>query len=200
MKVPDCMQVGEKATLRIPSTIRASPTLIFEVDLIEISGWRSARWSLDDKFLIQTAKMLKKDGKAKFKANLFKKAEKDYKDALGYAETVKNDSEKLKKLKAKILQNMSVCTNNTQNFYNSIQNCTRALELDDKAFGALYTRSLAFFNLKQWDEAMADVDAAIKLNPNNKILRAYHALVRHRWSKSTAGKTHNEKNGAPSKH
>ena len=98
---------------------------------------------MSDMELIQTATKLKEDGNAKFKAKLFKQAEGHYKDAIAHANTVKNDSEELKKLKIATLQNMSVCTNNTENYQDSVKNCTKAVELDDKAFKALYLRSVA---------------------------------------------------------
>ena len=47
-------------------------------------------------------------------------------------------------------------------------------------------RSVAYSKLQKWDEAMADVVAAIKLNPNDKNLRAHHAVVKDGRSKSTA--------------
>ena len=72
-------------------------------------------------------------------------------------------------------------------------------------------RSVAYSKLQKWDEAMADVVAAIKLNPNDKNLRAHHAVVKDGRSKSTASEkkafakffqdgVYNEKKGAPSKH
>ena len=45
---------------------------------------------------------------------------------------------------------------------------------------------MAFSKLQKWDEAMADVVAAIKLNPNDKNLRTHHAFVKDGRSKSTA--------------
>ena len=141
---------------------------------------------MSDVELIQTATKLKEDGNAKFKAKLFKQAEGHYKDAIAHANTVKNDSEELKKLKIATLQNMSVCTNNTENYQDSVKNCTKAVELDDKAFKALYLRSVAQSKLQKWEEAMADIIAAIKLAPNDKNLRAHHAVCKEGKAKSTA--------------
>ena len=57
-------------------------------------------------------------------------------------------------MKKTILQNMSVCTNNTNDFKTSITNCSKAIAIDDKAFKAYYLRSVAYSKLQQWDEAM----------------------------------------------
>ena len=109
---------------------------------------------MSDPELIQTAEKLKADGNAKFKTQNYKQAQGHYSDALSHAETVKNDSEELKTLKKTILQNMSVCTNNTNDFKTSITNCSKAIAIDDKAFKAYYLRSVAYSKLQQWDEAM----------------------------------------------
>jgi hypothetical protein len=39
---------------------------------------------------------------------------------------------------------MSICTNNTGDFKETIMNCTKALYIDDKAVKALFLRSVAF--------------------------------------------------------
>ena len=99
---------------------------------------------MSDAELIAAALRLKEDGNIKFKSQLYKQAEGHYRDAIAHAETVKNDTDELKKLKITTLQNMSVCTNNTGDFKESIMNCTKALYLDEKAVKALFLRSVAF--------------------------------------------------------
>ena len=95
------MRLGERATLKIasdyaygaagsPPKIPGGATLIFEVELLQISDRRPTRWQMGDVELIQTATKLKEDGNAKFKAKLFKQAEGHYKDAIAHANTVKN--------------------------------------------------------------------------------------------------------------
>lgn len=99
---------------------------------------------MSDAELIAAALRLKDDGNVKFKNQQFKQAEGHYRDAIAHAETVKNDTEELKKLKVTTLQNMSICTNNTGDFKETIMNCTKALYIDDKAVKALFLRSVAF--------------------------------------------------------
>ena len=73
---------------------------------------------------------------------------------------------------------MSVCTNNTGYFKGTIEQCSQALEIDSQAQKALYLRSVAFAKTQQWDEALEDIVAAIKLSPNDKSLRQHHAVVK----------------------
>ena len=128
--------------------------------------------------LIAAALRLKEDGNAKFKAQHFKSAEGHYRDAIAHAETAKNETDELKKLKISILQNMSICTNNTGDFKESIMNLTKAIYIDEKAVKAYYLRSVAFYKSQQLDEASDDIKTAIKLSPSDKNLRAHWEVVK----------------------
>lgn len=133
---------------------------------------------MSDSELISAALRLKDDGNIKFKAQLFKQAEGHYRDAIAHTETVKNDTDELKKLKVAILQNLSICTNNTGDYKETIVNCTKALYIDDKAVKALYLRSVAFSKTAQLDESIEDIKNAIKLAPTDKNLRTHFETVK----------------------
>ena len=48
---------------------------------------------------------------------------------------------------------------------------------------ALYLRSVAHKESKAWLEALEDIVAAIKLQPNDKTLRNHHAVVKAGYDK-----------------
>jgi tetratricopeptide (TPR) repeat protein len=73
---------------------------------------------------------------------------------------------------------MSVCTNNTEDFRETVMNCSKANEIDPTATKALYLRSVAHVKLNELDEAMADIKAAIKLAPSDGNLRAHFELIK----------------------
>ena len=73
---------------------------------------------------------------------------------------------------------MSVCTNNAGFYKESIEQCTQAIDLDSNSSKAYYLRSVAYLKRQQIDEALADILASIKLNPNDKTLRSHHAVVK----------------------
>lgn len=93
--------------------------------------------------MVACAERFKGDGNAKFGAKKFKEAEGHYRDALSHAETVKNDNPALIKLKVIILQNMSNCLLQTADLKEAVAMTSKAIELDSKAWKALFFRSQA---------------------------------------------------------
>lgn len=120
---------------------------------------------MDDQQLLEVALKTKEDGNAKFKAKKFKEAEGLYKEALMHAESIKNTNSELTTLRKTLLVNMSVATNNTKDFKESVINLTASMEHDDKNPKAYFLRSVAHCALKNYDEAFDDIKTAIKLAP-----------------------------------
>ena len=73
---------------------------------------------------------------------------------------------------------MSVCTNNTEDFKDTIQNCSKAIDIDASAKKAFYLRSVAYLRINDQDLAMADIKSAIKLDPQDGNLRAHFEVVK----------------------
>ena len=183
------MKLGEKAELIIkseyaygkigsPPKVPGDATLIFMVEVIQIHDRKPTRWMMSDPELIQTALRLKDDGNVRFKAQKLKEAEGFYRDALAHLDTVKNDNKELKDLKKSILQNLSIVTNKTGDYKETLINCTKVLDIDDKAVKAYYLRSVANMKLHNYDEATDDIKAAIKLSPNDKSLRDEYEVIK----------------------
>ena len=60
---------------------------------------------------------------------------------------------------------MSVMMNKTGDYKETIRHCTKAIEIDSKAIKALFLRSFAYEKVQNFDEALEDVKAAIRLAP-----------------------------------
>jgi len=176
------MKLGEKAELIIkseyaygkigsPPSIPGDATLIFTVEVIQINDRKPTRWMMSDPELIKVALRYKDDGNLRFKAQKLKEAEGFYRDALAHLDAVKNDNKELKDLKKTILLNLSIVTNNTGDYKETLINCTKALDIDEKAGKAYFLRSQANLKMHQYDEAMADLKEAIKISPGDKKLR-----------------------------
>ena len=102
---------------------------------------------------------------------------------------MKNRTAELDKLTVTILQNMSVCTNNTEDWRDTITNTTRAIEIDPNAKKAFYLRSVARMKVNELNEATEDVKAAIRLDPADTTLRAhFEAIKREKTSKAKKAK------------
>ena len=188
------MKLGEKADLIIkseyaygkigaPPKIPGDATLIFTVELIKIDDRKPTRWMMSDEELIKVAARQKEDGNLKFKAGKFKEAEGYYRDALAHLETVKNDNQTIRDLRKTLHLNISVSTNNTHDYKETLIHCTKALDLDDKTFKAFYLRSIANTRLHNYDEATQDIKEAIKLAPNDKKFREEYENIKKEKTK-----------------
>ena len=144
--------------------------MVEAVDASELTSEQNEA-PLSDEELIRLAMQLKDQGNSKFQEGEFGIAVGQYKDALSHADRVQNDTPELSKLKVTILQNMSVCTNNSEDFLDTIENCTKAVEIDSNATKAFYLRSIAHQKVNELDKAMLDIRAAILLSPQDTNLR-----------------------------
>jgi len=126
---------------------------------------------MSDEELLKTALRQKDDGNAKFKATQFKSAEGHYRDALSHLDTCKINNEEIDKLKVVCYQNLSVCLNKTGDYKDVILNCTLAIGVNPEAVKAFYQRYLAHLKMKNFEEAMLDIKAAIRISPKEKKFR-----------------------------
>ena len=107
-----------------------------------------------------------------------KAAEGLYRDALAHLDTCKLDNPEVKKLKITLYQNLSVALNFSGDYRDTVQNCTIAIGIDGKAVKAWYLRGVAHMKMKNFDEAANDMKQAIKLNPQDKKLRAEFEVLK----------------------
>lgn len=60
---------------------------------------------------------------------------------MAHLETVKNDNKEIKDLKKTLYLNISVVTNNTGDYKETLINCTKALDIDEKNAKAFFLRA-----------------------------------------------------------
>lgn len=78
-------------------------------------------------------------------------------------------------LKAVVYANMSACQAKYSHHEFVVANCTSALLIEPNNLKALYRRAQALLCLKDFDQALEDVHAALKIEPDN---RALHKLMK----------------------
>merc|ERR1711998_491942 len=112
---------------------------------------------------MEIANKMKAKGNDLFKAKDFKSAVDCYHDAVEHLDKMSSweDNEEMKKLRISCLQNSSVCLNNIGLYGQTIEKCTKVIEIDDKAVKAWYLRSVAHTKLQNFDEATKDLKMAI---------------------------------------
>ena len=76
------------------------------------------------------------------------------------------------------MQNVALVLNKTGDYQEAINNCTNALLIDSTSVKALYLRSVAHMNLKNFQDAFDDCKKAIKLDPADANLRQHWELIK----------------------
>mmetsp|Transcript_1959 Transcript_1959/g.2892 ORF Transcript_1959/g.2892 Transcript_1959/m.2892 type:complete len:387 (+) Transcript_1959:380-1540(+) len=142
---------------------------------------------MSDAELLEEAKKQKEEGNNQFKAKKYVPAKGYYGEAIQFLETLKESSEESLKLQVTCHQNMSVCLNFNGDYKETVKQCTAAIQLDEKAAKAFYLRGVAHMKMKNFDEASDDIKHAIKLNPQDKKLRAEFEVLKTEKKKFLGG-------------
>ena len=68
-----------------------------------------------------------------------------------------DDNEEMQKLRISCLQNASICHNSMGHFAQTVDKCTKVIQLDKNAVKAFYLRSVAHTKLQNFEEALTDI-------------------------------------------
>lgn len=120
---------------------------------------------LSDEELVKLATEFKNEANELFKGGKNQDATQKYLKGIDEIVKVRTPTEESKKLAIVLYQNVSLSLNKLEKYRMAFKNCTKALEIDENAVKALYIRAQAYFGLKMYDEAIADIKSAIKLSP-----------------------------------
>ncbi|XP_068719811.1 peptidyl-prolyl cis-trans isomerase D-like [Montipora capricornis] len=144
-----------------------------------------------EKVLIETEK-LKSIGNEQFKAQKYELAKKKYTKTLRYLQHIESDDdtessdgedekskdekpagseEKIKALSISCYLNRAACKGKLGDHSGTVADCKEVLDLDANNVKALFRRGQANTNMKDFQQAMSDLQAASKLAPNDKSIR-----------------------------
>jgi len=155
-------------------------TVKFEIELTELAREKES-WEMSNPEKLAAAKARREQGNILFKEGKIKRAIKRYKNAIDciqYDDKF-NDSEKVesKILKVPCYLNIAASNIKLQDNKAAIENCNKALDIDNANLKALYRRALAKIELKDYDLALTDLKRAQELDPSNAEINREIARV-----------------------
>lgn len=129
--------------------------------------------------VLNLASEVRQIGNSLFKEKLFDKARKKYSKALRYIEHYKEESElesdeekEMDKTNTLSLYlNLAACKLQLKHYEDCVEDCDKALEIDEQNCKALFRKGQAFVNMKAWDKATECLQKAVSVEPNDKGIR-----------------------------
>ncbi|KAG2428594.1 hypothetical protein HYH02_014296 [Chlamydomonas schloesseri] len=183
---------GERGSFSFPC-VPPDSALVYEVEML---GWESIeetdndgnRGSLLYEERLERAERRRLTGNELFKAGQYKEALAKYAMALSYLDEdfmfqlAGHYLDKAEAVKVLVHLNMAATQLKTGDWNTAIYNCGQVLALDENNVKALFRRAKAQKELSRTEEARADLEKAIKLEPNNREvaeeLRAVRAALK----------------------
>lgn len=118
-------------------------------------------------------------GNTLYKEKQFEKAKKKYSKALRYIEHFKDEADLEEDEEKDIDQNqtlslylnLAACKLQLKDFENSVEDCDKALEIDEENCKALFRKGQALVNMKDWEKAKECLQQAVSVEPNDKGIR-----------------------------
>ncbi|CAF0988898.1 unnamed protein product [Didymodactylos carnosus] len=132
-------------------------------------------WQMNDNEKLEQAEVLKKSGASLFKDGHFRVALKKYSTIVDYLQSANfesdNDKDKCRQLKLTSHSNIALCNLKLEQYVECINACEKALELDGQNEKCLFRRGEAYLALNDFDVAVKDFQAVLKINPSNSAAK-----------------------------
>ncbi|OAD53942.1 Peptidyl-prolyl cis-trans isomerase FKBP62 [Eufriesea mexicana] len=189
------MMVSEKSLVTISIFLKEIDdhlVIKFEISLIEVQPFKPIwEWTPENKYL--TALKYKETGVSLFKENRFVDGFYRFSKACKILITLEPipDLELDTKLESKInnlrlvlYNNMAGCQLNCKNYEHTISLCTKVLNKEGNNVKALYRRGMAHGNLRDLDNAVADLKNATNLEPHNQIIKEQFLIYNKKWQEA----------------
>ncbi|XP_076645109.1 tetratricopeptide repeat protein 9C [Halictus rubicundus] len=185
-RVIQMMNIGEKreVTLDIVEDVDQPLVIKFEVTLLDIL-WHEPIWVWTPQIKYSIALKYKETGVHLFKEHriidAFHKFSKACKilitlEPISDLELEKSLENDINNLRLVLYNNMAECHLNRKNYEHTISLCTKILSQENNNIKALYRRGVAYGNLKDVEKAVADLENAVSLEPNNRAVKEQLAI------------------------
>ena len=140
-----------------------------EIELVRFDEARPIQLLEPEEKLVR-ARQFKEDGNVLYKKGLYQLARSKYNKAINCVgkgfEFSEADVDEAFATKTSSMLNMAACAQQVGSYGEAIQWCERVLEDDSENTKALFRRSKALVGLAKYDEALADLDAMLQIDPS----------------------------------
>ncbi|KAG5830679.1 peptidyl-prolyl cis-trans isomerase FKBP4 [Anguilla anguilla] len=149
---------------------------------LKLSAFEKAKesWEMNTAEKLEQSAIVKEKGTQYFKDGKFKQASVQYKRIVSWLEhesgLQEEDEQKARALRLAAHLNLAMCYLKMQEQSLALENCDKALELDDSNEKALFRRGEALFAMKEFERARADFQKVVQLYPANKAAKAQVAV------------------------
>lgn len=154
--------------------IPGEATLQYKIKLIAFEKAKES-WEMNSQEKLEQSVIVKEKGTQYFKEGKYRQASVQYKRIVSWLENESSltgaDEEKAKALRLAAHLNLAMCFLKLHEPKPALENCEKALELDEANEKALFRRGEALLAMKEFDRARGDFQRVIQLYPGNKAAK-----------------------------
>jgi len=149
---------------------------------IQLTTFEKAKeaWEMNTLEKLEQSAIVKEKGTQYFKDGKYKQASVAYKRIVSWLEhetaLLPEDEPKAKALRLAAYLNLAMCYLKMQEPSQALENCDKALEMDESNEKALFRRGEARFAMKEFEKARGDFQRVVQLYPANKAAKSQVAL------------------------
>jgi len=186
------MKKGEKALIKLKGGYaKGHPNapdkaeLHYEVELHDFVKEKPS-WEMSNQEKIEAALKTKDKGNEFFKDGKYKAAIKKYKKASSYVDYDHSftDEEKAqaKPVRVTVHLNTAACNLKLKEYRTCIENCDKALKIEDNNVKALFRKGQALSALYDWEDAERVFNKALEIEPQNKEVQRELTLLKRKMA------------------
>ncbi|XP_046889688.1 peptidyl-prolyl cis-trans isomerase FKBP4 isoform X1 [Hypomesus transpacificus] len=159
--------------------IPGGATLQYKIKLTNFEKAKES-WEMNTSEKLEQSAIVKDKGTQYFKEGKYRQASVQYKRIVSWLENESNlvdgEEQKAKALRLAAHLNLAMCFLKLQEPSQALENCDKAMELDEANEKALFRRGEALFAMKEFDRARGDFQRVTQLYPGNKAAKSQVGL------------------------
>lgn len=168
---------GNKGSAKF--NIPEGATLQYKIKLVAFEKAKES-WEMNTAEKLEQSIIVKEKGTQYFKEGKYRQASVQYKRIVSWLENESSlgeeEERKAKALRLAAHLNLAMCFLKVQEPSQALENCDKALGLDEANEKALFRRGEALFAMKEFDRARGDFQRVTQLYPGNKAAKSQVGL------------------------